>query len=424
MKRMVLVRALAIVGCVVATASCRTRPSSVDTTPLGTTATLQELPIEVDAGTASLSALEHEFARGRQLAAQLHLDLPFPPGTVVLCAQGNQSPDGYTHALPQNQYSLDFAVRGQHTVVVTAAAAGVVTEVVDFDEDNLDAGDGYGRQVVIAHDGLETRYSHLEAISVDQGQRVAVHTPLGIIGHSGHAFERHLHFSLQVRTREGSRIEIPIVNLRTAGLGSVEDPPLPPAQINSRSFEGDEFLARPSLPWSGWLYASTSRSTSLSEQVHIAKQAQQLRTTLQRRLAMERLIPELSVRSPAEVQRLLEPHLNADPHDPVTLYYQAVGVLIPKRRWTSAETCLTESATNALRSEYYEVWLPGWIAAQRALVAKRRREAASTPTSEREKRTLADAFQRAFELFPSDELQQFIDHETRGLTTTREDSLP
>lgn len=422
MKRVVLVRALAIAGCVVATASCKTRPATIDAPPPGTT-TLQELSIEVDAGAAPRDASQSAFDRGRQLATALQLELPFPPGTVVLCAQGNQSPDGYTHALPQNQYSLDFAVRGLHTVAVTAAAAGVVTEIVDFDEDNLDAGDGYGRQVVIAHDGLETRYSHLEAISVDRGQPVAVHTPLGFMGHSGHAFERHLHFSLQVKTREGLRIEIPIAKLRAAGLGSVEESPLAPSQVHARSFEGDEFLAQPSLPWSGWLYASTSRNTSPSEQVNISKRAQQLRTTLRRRLVMERLIPELSVRSPAEVQRLLEPHLKADPHDPVTLYYRAVGVLIPKRRWSSAEACLTTAATNALRAEYYEGWLPGWIAAQRALVAKRRRSAAPTPISERERRTLTDAFQRALELFPSDELQEFVDHETRGLAT-RESSLP
>lgn len=119
--------------------------------------------------------------------------------------------------------------------------------------------------------------------------------------------------------------------------------------------------------------------------------------------------------SAAQFERLLAPHLKAAPHDPVTLYHQAVGVFIPKRRWVNAEKTLTLAETCALRSEYCEAWLPGWIAAQRALVAKRRRLAAETPISEREQNILTSAFERALGLLPSDELRQFVDHETRDL---------
>jgi hypothetical protein len=130
---------------------------------------------------------------------------------------------------------------------------------------------------------------------------------------------------------------------------------------------------------------------------------------------MERLIGELKRRHPAEVQHLLEPHLKAAAHDPVTQYYYAVGVLIPQQRWAAAEKALAAAAASAVRPEYYEGWLPGWIAAQRALVAKQRRTSAPPPLSESEQRALADAFARALELFPSDELEQFVAQETRDL---------
>jgi hypothetical protein len=311
---------------------------------------------------------------------------------------------------------LDFAVRGQSTVVVTAAAAGVVTEIVDFETDDLDAGDGYGRQVVIEHAGLQTRYSHLQSISVSKGQHVLVRTPLGHMGHSGHAFERHLHFSLQLRTEDGSRVEVPIVHLRAAGLGRVEEPPMSPQQIQPQDFKGEEFLARPAMAWSGGLYASLSSSLSVTEREHIAKQAEAVRTTLQRRLTLERLIEQLQVKTPQQVQRLVAPRLNDDPSDPVTLYYHAVGVLIPQGQWVSAQTALAAAATNAIRSEYYEGWLPGWIAAQQALVAKRRRTATSKALSQTERRALSDAFARALQLFPSDELERFVAHETTELS--------
>lgn len=411
-----MLAAAAIAACVAANPGCQASPRTSNPVSVRTTAIVQELPVEVDGGAEPLDPLGRAFNAGVRLAEALRLELPLPPGTVTLCAQGNQSPDGYTHSLPQNRYSLDFAGRGQTTVTVTAAAAGVVTEVVDFETNDLNAGDGYGRQVVVDHEGLETRYSHLDAISVFEGQRVHIGTPLGRMGNSGHAFDRHLHFSLQLRTQEGARVEIPIVHLRAAALGLVEDSPLPAAQIHPQDFRGEDFVARAAMPWSGGLYASLSRSLSPEEREQLSQQAEQLRSTLKRRLAMERLIEESKFRPPHLVQYLLQPHLDAGPDDPVTLYYYAVAVLIPKGRWAGAETALAKAATNALRSEYYEGWLPGWIAAQRALVAKRRRTSASTPLSDKEQRALARAFASALELFPTDELQQFVDHESRDLT--------
>lgn len=410
-----MLTAVAIVVCVAAGAGCQSSPRTSNPAARETTAILRELPVEVDGGVDPLDPVERAFNDGLRLAQGLWLELPFPRGTVALCAQGNQSPEGYTHSLAQNRYSLDFAVRGQTTVIVTAAAAGVVTEVVDFETNDLDAGNGYGRQVVVEHEGLETRYSHLESLSVSKGQRVDVATPLGRMGASGHAFDRHLHFSLQVRTQQGGRVEIPIVHLRAAALGLVEAAPLLPAQINPQQFKGEEFIARPALPWSGTLYASVSHSLPPSERELVAQQAELLRTTLKRRLAMERLIEELKYRPVHLVQYLLEPYLAAAPDDPVTLYYYAVAVLIPKGRWADAEAALAKAATSAVRSEYYEGWLPGWIAAQRALVAKRRRMHGSTPPSQREQRALADAFAAALELFPAAELEQFVEHETRDL---------
>lgn len=64
---------------------------------------------------------------------------------------------------------------------------------------------GYGNTVVVEHgDGTRTRYAHLSALLVSQGDRVDGGQPVGRAGHSGRATGTHVHF--EVTTADGRRL--------------------------------------------------------------------------------------------------------------------------------------------------------------------------------------------------------------------------
>lgn len=127
------------------------------------------------------------------------LRMPFLPGTVVFCQQGNNSPPGRTHAYPNALHAVDLSTPGTTAAIaVVAAAAGQVVRVVTGAPPGVALpGGGFGNQVVIDHgEGYRTLYAHLAHVSVKDGQRVESGTPLGTMGESGQAGNVHLHFSL------------------------------------------------------------------------------------------------------------------------------------------------------------------------------------------------------------------------------------
>jgi murein DD-endopeptidase MepM/ murein hydrolase activator NlpD len=89
-------------------------------------------------------------------------------------------------------------LRAAYGQEVQAAAAGKVV----FSGDQR----GYGATVVIQHeDGTRTRYAHLSARLVKQGDPVAAGEALGRAGKSGSATGTHLHF--EVIAPNGQRVE-------------------------------------------------------------------------------------------------------------------------------------------------------------------------------------------------------------------------
>jgi murein DD-endopeptidase MepM/ murein hydrolase activator NlpD len=69
---------------------------------------------------------------------------------------------------------------------------------------------GYGRLVEIRHDhGFTTRYAHMSAISVKEGEQVAAGTIVGLVGSSGRSTGPHLHYE----TRRGDKALDPTIFL-------------------------------------------------------------------------------------------------------------------------------------------------------------------------------------------------------------------
>lgn len=82
-------------------------------------------------------------------------------------------------------------LREDYGAPVKATAAGVVAFA--------GADGGYGNMVEIDHgNGLSTRYAHLSAITVREGQKVEIGSVLGRIGETGRATGPHLHYETRI----------------------------------------------------------------------------------------------------------------------------------------------------------------------------------------------------------------------------------
>lgn len=83
----------------------------------------------------------------------------------------------------------DFA--GPIGTPIYATADGVVT--------HAGWSSGYGRLIKIRHEfGIETRYAHLNSMSVSVGQRVSRDERIGAMGNSGRSTGPHLHYEVRV----------------------------------------------------------------------------------------------------------------------------------------------------------------------------------------------------------------------------------
>lgn len=297
--------------------------------------------------------------------------MPFRAGTVVLCTQGNRAPAGRTHSYPQNAYALDFAAQDLERVEVVASARGRVSEVFSESTEDSASGGGYGNYVRLDHgDGVSSFYAHLDQVSVTQGQVVRAGQALGTMGRTGMAYDRHLHFALDLAAPGATTglLNIPIAELVAADVGQA------PA---FRKLSSLECVADLTSPWSGHLYASENDGSptlvlgaprGLLRRT-LVQAAASLRQSLSSRLALERLMASGNGLPAGVVRKRLSSLLAADPENPVALYQFAVLVEMRERAWHRATQLLSEAERFARVPRRYEVWLPAWIENQRGVIA-------------------------------------------------------
>ena len=109
--------------------------------------------------------------------------LPFPCGQVWV---------GQTRTNHSPQNSVDFNRANDLGDAVVAAASGRVTVVGNTGSTS------YGRWVEIDHgDGYRTRYAHLSAVAVSNGQRVTRGDRIGAVGTTGGSTGPHLHYEVR-----------------------------------------------------------------------------------------------------------------------------------------------------------------------------------------------------------------------------------
>jgi murein DD-endopeptidase MepM/ murein hydrolase activator NlpD len=82
-------------------------------------------------------------------------------------------------------------LRAEEGTIVRATAAGKVV--------NASYAGGYGNMVEIEHgEGMSTRYGHLSAILVSEGELVTAGTPIGRVGSTGRSTGPHLHYETRI----------------------------------------------------------------------------------------------------------------------------------------------------------------------------------------------------------------------------------
>ena len=125
--------------------------------------------------------------------------LPWRGGPFRLSQGANGQ---YSHYGPKNKYAMDIAMPVGTPII--AARAGVVVKT-----ENSQSGrgnDASGNFVRVLHDdGTMGVYLHLKqgSVSVREGQRVTVGSPLALSGNTGNSSGPHLHFVVQRNTGLG-----------------------------------------------------------------------------------------------------------------------------------------------------------------------------------------------------------------------------
>lgn len=169
-------------------------PDRVAATPASRAQGGPFIPLAVDpkAGPfeATLARLQPQMMqvdRLRHAVASLPLRRPMPESAEQTSSFGYRI-DPFTRG-PAMHSGIDF--RAEHGAPVRAASAGRVI--------TAEYSGGYGNMVEIDHgNGLSTRYGHLSAILVEEGQMVTPATIIGRVGSTGRSTGPHLHYETRI----------------------------------------------------------------------------------------------------------------------------------------------------------------------------------------------------------------------------------
>lgn len=124
------------------------------------------------------------------------IQLSWPTDYVVVTQGFGANPELYFDRQLPGHEGLD--IRAPMGSKVFACADGVVETI----QPRADAGQPYGRYLIIAHaDGYRTMYGHLSNIVANKGQNVKGGTVIGIAGPTGQTTGGHIHLTL---TQQGA----------------------------------------------------------------------------------------------------------------------------------------------------------------------------------------------------------------------------
>jgi murein DD-endopeptidase MepM/ murein hydrolase activator NlpD len=125
--------------------------------------------------------------RLRQIVSSLPLARPLP-GEMDLTSGFGARLDPFTRSIAMHT-GIDF--RDDYGAPVRVTAAGVVV--------TAEYTGGYGNMVEVDHgNGLSTRYGHLSAISVSEGERIEAGAVVGKLGSTGRSTGPHLHYETRI----------------------------------------------------------------------------------------------------------------------------------------------------------------------------------------------------------------------------------
>jgi murein DD-endopeptidase MepM/ murein hydrolase activator NlpD len=153
------------------------------------------IPMGPDAAATDLMARDPNLAVADEAMVRIEilqtamLSIPFAnplPGVTRISSGFGGRSDPFNHGRAFHA-GLDF--KAAYGADITATAPGTVI--------TADWHGGYGRMVEIDHGyGLKTRYAHMSAINVVEGQKVAFGDKVGELGSTGRSTGPHLHYEV------------------------------------------------------------------------------------------------------------------------------------------------------------------------------------------------------------------------------------
>ncbi|WCM51367.1 M23 family metallopeptidase [Pseudomonas sp. WJP1] len=142
-----------------------------------------------------------EYSLGDPAGASMAYRYPLPwRGGPFRVSQGANGQ--YSHFGPKNRYAIDIAMP-EGTPIIAARGGTVIKTENSQSGRGTDASGNFVR--VLHDDGTMGVYLHLKqgSVSVREGQRVAVGSPLALSGNTGNSSGPHLHFVVQRNTGMG-----------------------------------------------------------------------------------------------------------------------------------------------------------------------------------------------------------------------------